>query len=320
MQMGAWIAEGKIKFRTHVVEGLENAPDALNLLFTGGNTGKVIVAVEWRLASDSPLRGGPARPRVHLFADRPDLPAQPRRDGRLQRRQVRRRLLADARAGAAPKARVRRRVDRDRARPPGARRRLRLGAAAQLHPRARGRRGGGDAVLGPGRVVPAPRARRADLRRPRRSTRESFGEFDAIASLGAFEHFCSFDDYHAGRQEAIYEELFANLADLLPDDGPPLPADDGLRPQHDRPRRRLDRRPARLRRMDPGADDPPVPGLVPALRPRADRQDARRPTSASSPPRAAGSTTSRRSSSGASDSPSRAGARPCSRRAWCRAI
>jgi NADPH-dependent curcumin reductase len=46
MQMGAWIAEGKIKFRTHLVEGLENAPDALNLLFTGGNTGKVIVAVE----------------------------------------------------------------------------------------------------------------------------------------------------------------------------------------------------------------------------------------------------------------------------------
>jgi NADPH-dependent curcumin reductase CurA len=45
MQMGGWIAEGKIKFRTHLVEGLENAPDALNLLFTGGNTGKVIVAV-----------------------------------------------------------------------------------------------------------------------------------------------------------------------------------------------------------------------------------------------------------------------------------
>jgi NADPH-dependent curcumin reductase CurA len=45
-QIGAWIGEGKVKFRTHLVEGLENAPDALNLLFTGGNTGKVIVAVE----------------------------------------------------------------------------------------------------------------------------------------------------------------------------------------------------------------------------------------------------------------------------------
>ncbi len=49
MQMGGWIAEGKIKFRTHLVEGLENAPDALNLLFTGGNTGKVIVSVDERL-------------------------------------------------------------------------------------------------------------------------------------------------------------------------------------------------------------------------------------------------------------------------------
>jgi NADPH-dependent curcumin reductase CurA len=34
-QMAAWIAEGKIKYATHVVEGLENAPDALNLLFNG---------------------------------------------------------------------------------------------------------------------------------------------------------------------------------------------------------------------------------------------------------------------------------------------
>ena len=42
-QLGAWIAEGKIKHREHLVEGLEHAPEALNLLFTGGNTGKVIV-------------------------------------------------------------------------------------------------------------------------------------------------------------------------------------------------------------------------------------------------------------------------------------
>ena len=43
--MAQWVAEGKIKHAEHVVEGLENAPDALNLLFTGGNTGKVIVEV-----------------------------------------------------------------------------------------------------------------------------------------------------------------------------------------------------------------------------------------------------------------------------------
>jgi NADPH-dependent curcumin reductase len=44
-EMGGWVAEGKVKFAVHLVEGLENAPDALNLLFTGGNTGKVIVRV-----------------------------------------------------------------------------------------------------------------------------------------------------------------------------------------------------------------------------------------------------------------------------------
>jgi hypothetical protein len=45
-EMGSWVAEGKIKYRIHLVEGLEHAPDALNLLFTGGNTGKVIVQVD----------------------------------------------------------------------------------------------------------------------------------------------------------------------------------------------------------------------------------------------------------------------------------
>ena len=45
MEMAGWIAEGKIKSSEHIVEGLEKAPDALNLLFSGGNTGKVIVAL-----------------------------------------------------------------------------------------------------------------------------------------------------------------------------------------------------------------------------------------------------------------------------------
>jgi NADPH-dependent curcumin reductase CurA len=44
-EMASWLGEGKIKSSEHVVAGLENAPDALNLLFTGGNTGKVIVQV-----------------------------------------------------------------------------------------------------------------------------------------------------------------------------------------------------------------------------------------------------------------------------------
>jgi NADPH-dependent curcumin reductase len=45
LEMAGWIADGKIKSSEHIVDGLENAPDALNLLFSGGNTGKVIVAL-----------------------------------------------------------------------------------------------------------------------------------------------------------------------------------------------------------------------------------------------------------------------------------
>jgi cyclopropane-fatty-acyl-phospholipid synthase len=50
-------------------------------------------------------------------------------------------------------------------------------------------------------------------------SRESFGEFDAVASLGAFEHFCSPEEYRAGRQEEIYREIFARIARLLPEGG-----------------------------------------------------------------------------------------------------
>lgn len=40
-----WIAEGKIKHRETIVDGLENAPETLNLLFEGGNTGKLLIKV-----------------------------------------------------------------------------------------------------------------------------------------------------------------------------------------------------------------------------------------------------------------------------------
>jgi NADPH-dependent curcumin reductase len=43
IDMVGWLAEGRVKHAEHLVDGLEHAPDALNLLFTGGNTGKVIV-------------------------------------------------------------------------------------------------------------------------------------------------------------------------------------------------------------------------------------------------------------------------------------
>jgi cyclopropane-fatty-acyl-phospholipid synthase len=50
-------------------------------------------------------------------------------------------------------------------------------------------------------------------------SREDLGGFDAVASLGAFEHFCSPEDYEAGRQEDIYRDLFERIASLLPDGG-----------------------------------------------------------------------------------------------------
>jgi cyclopropane-fatty-acyl-phospholipid synthase len=49
--------------------------------------------------------------------------------------------------------------------------------------------------------------------------RARFGTFDAVASLGAFEHFCSPEDYEAGQQEEIYRDLFARVSGLLPPGG-----------------------------------------------------------------------------------------------------
>ena len=48
--MAQWIAEGKLKHRETVVQGLERAPEALNMLFDGANTGKLVVKV-----ADPPL-------------------------------------------------------------------------------------------------------------------------------------------------------------------------------------------------------------------------------------------------------------------------
>lgn len=53
----------------------------------------------------------------------------------------------------------------------------------------------------------------------RQVTRDTFGPFDAVASLGALEHFCSTEDYRAGRQDQIYRDLFAATAGLLPERG-----------------------------------------------------------------------------------------------------
>jgi NADPH-dependent curcumin reductase CurA len=43
--LGTWASEGRIKNQVDVVEGLENAPDALRRLFTGENLGKQLVKI-----------------------------------------------------------------------------------------------------------------------------------------------------------------------------------------------------------------------------------------------------------------------------------
>jgi len=41
--MSKYLMEGKIKYRAHTLHGLESAIEGINLLFTGGNTGKLMV-------------------------------------------------------------------------------------------------------------------------------------------------------------------------------------------------------------------------------------------------------------------------------------
>ncbi len=59
----------------------------------------------------------------------------------------------------------------------------------------------------------------AHLLDARTVTPEMFGSFDRVVSLGAFEHFCSMDQYRAGEQDRIYSDLFRNIAALIPADG-----------------------------------------------------------------------------------------------------
>ena len=44
-QLGAWIREGRLKYRETIVEGIEQSPAAFRMLFTGENFGKLMVKV-----------------------------------------------------------------------------------------------------------------------------------------------------------------------------------------------------------------------------------------------------------------------------------
>lgn len=50
-------------------------------------------------------------------------------------------------------------------------------------------------------------------------TPKTFGTFDAVTSVGAFEHFCSVEEYKQGKQDEIYQNFFKIVSDLLPTGG-----------------------------------------------------------------------------------------------------
>jgi len=57
------------------------------------------------------------------------------------------------------------------------------------------------------------------IRDYRTLTPETFGKFDAVVSVGAFEHFCSVEEYKAGKQDEVYQNFFKTVSDLLPQGG-----------------------------------------------------------------------------------------------------
>ena len=47
-------------------------------------------------------------------------------------------------------------------------------------------------------------------------TPQDYGIFDAVTSVGGFEHFCSLEEYKEGKQEMVYTNFFKTVYDLLP--------------------------------------------------------------------------------------------------------
>ena len=47
-------------------------------------------------------------------------------------------------------------------------------------------------------------------------TPEQFGTFDAVTCIGGLEHFCSVEEYQAGKQDMVYRHFFKTVSDLLP--------------------------------------------------------------------------------------------------------
>ena len=153
--------------------------------------------------------------------------------------------------------------------------------------------------------------------------RERFGTFDAVASLGAFEHFCSPDDFQAGRQEEIYRDLFTRVSSVLPPGGR-FYLQTMVFGRNMIPASRIDLEP--LRALPPRDSDEWYIALMgrqfPGSWPPFGQEQvvgALSRTFGSSRASAAASTTSRRSTGGTRGSGRRASGRRCSSSSCCRA-
>ena len=68
MQMAQWVMEGKVKDRVDINDGLENAVTTLGKLFTGGNTGKLLLRVPDRSVAEPLSEPSPLEPSRFRFS------------------------------------------------------------------------------------------------------------------------------------------------------------------------------------------------------------------------------------------------------------
>ncbi|MBZ0189838.1 MAG: NADP-dependent oxidoreductase [Candidatus Obscuribacterales bacterium] len=61
-KLATWIGQGKLKHSETIVDGLENAPEALNKLFDGGNVGKLLIKVSDCRPVGRPMRASSKMP------------------------------------------------------------------------------------------------------------------------------------------------------------------------------------------------------------------------------------------------------------------
>ncbi len=87
------------------------------------------------------------------------------------------------------------------------------------HIRARGATGLGLTLSSAQAAACRRNGLQAHLHDARQLSLDTFGAFDAAVSLGAFEHFCSREEFEAGKQEAVYADLLARVAAVLPAGG-----------------------------------------------------------------------------------------------------